>query len=294
MATKKAPAKPAAKPKATYADYGFVGSFLAAHPDVKKVVDQAVKNGWTQQRLEAAVKGTSWWKNRTDAQRQYDLLTKENPKEVARQTDLAKQAITQKAQSMGVTLTDKQIADLATYSVMNKASDGELQTKIAANLQIAGQGQAQGGSAGVTIDALRQGAQTYGITLSDDTLLSYARQIEGGAGNLQGFQDAMREQAKTLYPSIAQHLDRGLTVKDVADPYLQMASKELGVNPADFDLTDPRWTKALTGASGGTMTADEWYTTMRTDSRYGWDKSMTAKQQAFDLGTSLRQMFQGA
>lgn len=288
------PAKPKPKPKATAADYGFVTAFLAAHPDVKKMVDQAIKNGWTQQRLEAAIKTTTWWKTRTDAQRQYDVLIKENPREVARRTNLAKQAITQKAKSMGVTLTDAQVTSLASYSVMNQASDGEMQTKVASFLQIAADGQAQGGTAGATIDQLRQGAQAYGITLSDDTLLKYTRQIEGGAGNVQGFQDAMREQAKVLYPSIAKSLDNGLTVKDIADPYLQMASKELGMNSADFDLTDTKWTRALTGQSGGTMTADEWMTTLRTDSRYGWDKSATARQQAVDLGSSLRQMFQGA
>jgi hypothetical protein len=144
------------------------------------------------------------------------------------------------------------------------------------------------------LDALRSTASKYGITLPPETLTNYARSVIGGQTDVQSYEDAMREQAKVLYPTAAAQLDKGLTVQDVVAPYTNMAATELGINPTDISLTDPKWTRALTGQNGTMMSAADWMNTVRSDPTYGWDRSQSAKTTALSMAQNIRTIFQGA
>jgi hypothetical protein len=104
------------------------------------------------------------------------------------------------------------------------------------------------------------------------------------------------EQAKSLFPGLTAALDAGQTVDQYADPYKQIATQELNVNPADIQWTDPKWMKALnqvdpkTGARTS-MSLDQWLSTLRTDPTYGYDQTNKAGQQAAQLATQLSQRF---
>lgn len=276
------------------ADYGFVTAFLKAHKDVANLVSQAVKHQWTPQRFEVALKNTGWWTKRTDAQRTYDVLATTDPKQAARMVETRTQDITSMASKMGVTLDPTQIASLAKDAVVNGRQDPELQVKIASFLQMAEPGQADQGQASMVLDTLRATAAKYAITMPPETLLAHARGVVGGQSDVGSFEDSMREQAKVLYPTAAAQLDKGLTVQDVVAPYTNMAATELGINPAQISLTDPKWTRALTGQNGTMMSASDWMNTVRTDSTYGWDRSQSAKTTALNLAGNIRSIFQGA
>jgi hypothetical protein len=101
-------------------------------------------------------------------------------------------------------------------------------------------------------------------------------------------EDIFREQAKVLYPAVERQLDAGRTVRDMLSPYLQAAASELGVPPDQMDTFKSKWTVPLTGgAKGGPMTLDEWTKTYRTDKRYKYDQSASAKQAAAGIATEL-------
>ncbi len=278
----------AAKPKQTAADYGYVQAFLKAHPDVAAVVNRARTHGYTSQRLQAEIKSTKWWKTRTDAQRKWDVLSTENPKEAQRQVAEARAAVQANARRMGVTLTSAEEAKYAKQFVVNGSTDVEQSAALAHEFNI-GKGPLSGTAAGAEA-TLKAQAYNYGITLSSGTETKYIQQVLAGTAQATDFEDRFREQAKTMYPSIAKQLDAGMTVHDYISPFLEIASNELGIPAEQMNPADPKWTKMLAGQGGAPMTNDQWLTTVRNDPTYRWNESLNAKQQAASLGSEMTKL----
>jgi hypothetical protein len=286
------PPKPPKPPKKTYADYGFVKAFLDEFTDVKKLVLKAIKDNYTQDRFQMELKNTDWWKKRSDKQRQWDVLSTSNPGEAKKQTADTQKKVSDAATLMGVKLTPAQITALAKTFTANGADDVEIRSVIAGKFAMGKPGTPKTGEAGKSIDALTEEAARYGITLSESQLRAYTRDILAGRKTADGMTDVFREQAKSMYPGAATMLDKGMTVADITSPYLQIAEKELGVPADQMKLSDPKWTRAITGGQAGTpMNADQWLETVRTDKRYGWDKTDNARQMSAQVTSELSKMF---
>ena len=282
-----------AKPKRVAADYGYAAAFLNAHKDVARKVALAVKQGWTPDRLSAEIKDTPWWRKRTEAQRKWDIISAENPKEARRLVDLKTEQIKQMASTMGVTLSDNQAFKMAGHAASRGSTDPEVQSMLAGMWSLDAEGE-DVGQAGTTVDQLRDLAHDYGVVLDPGTLQKQVQQVLSGDQTSQGLVDLYREQAKTLYAPISDWLEKNpsMTVKDYLAPYMQAAARELGTPPDQMDLTDPKWTKVIYGADGTTpMNLDQWTKTIRSDASYGWDKTMGAKSQALQLAAELRNAF---
>jgi hypothetical protein len=104
---------------------------------------------------------------------------------------------------------------------------------------------------------------------------------------LQGQQDFFKEQAKLMYPNAAALFDSGKTLADIASGYFSEAADLLGKSPDEMDLTDPMWTGFLNGADGKILSKDEWVRVIKTDSKYGYDKSQNARNEAATLTDQL-------
>jgi hypothetical protein len=293
--------KKATTQKQTYADYGYVNAFLKAHPDVKKKVDAAIKQGWTPQRLEGEVKTTNWWKNRNESQRKWDLLSAEQAGEKTRLLDAEKRRIENAASRMGVTLSSTQINDFALQSLRDGKSDAEITLGMANKFVLPTDNKAtpgvdesdlMKGQAGTTVTEIRDLASAYGVKVSDTNLLKWTRSALAGDIQVEELEDTFRESAKALYPPIADVLDQGQTLEGFVSPYLDIAARELGITRDMMDLTDSKWTGMI--ESAGVLPADQWTTKIRSDKRYGWNTSTTAKREAVSLVSSLGSIFGGA
>lgn len=295
-AAPKPPAKKAAAPKPapkpTFADYGYVKAFLDKHPDVKAKLDLAIKQGWTPARLEGEVRTTKWYTTRTDSQRKWDLLSTEQPTEAKRQIDAKKAEVNAVASRMGVTLDDAQLDYYAKFSIRDGKSEAELMASLADRVELAPEGTAQQGDASSVVDSIRQSASDYGVTITDANLLAWTRGSLAGTIDPKALEDTFRESAKALYPPLADILDKGQTVKGFVSPYLDIASKQLGLMPDQMDLTDSKWTGMISG--GAVLSADEWTKKLRTDSTYGWNQTEGAKREAMSFVSTLGSIFGGA
>jgi hypothetical protein len=146
-----------------------------------------------------------------------------------------------------------------------------------------------------TKDSIKKLNQAYMIDMSDDAMNMYARQVASGGSDAAQFQKETVERAKGKFPALAGALDQGLTVKQIADPYVQLAAKELEIPDTAVDLADPKWSRALQGFDEGgkprTMTLYEWQRTIRTDAAYGYDRTSSARDQAAQIGESIARTF---
>ena len=115
-----------------------------------------------------------------------------------------------------------------------------------------------------------------------------------GTITTQDFQRQQREIAKKRYGHLADLIDQGVTLEDLAGNYKQTAAKLLEVDPSTIDMSSADYEVALAFGEEGkkrAMTTGEWEKLLRTDSRYGWEKTENAKSEARSLANNLAQAF---
>jgi hypothetical protein len=115
-----------------------------------------------------------------------------------------------------------------------------------------------------------------------------------GGITTQDFQRQQREIAKQRYGHLADLIDQGVTLEDLAGNYKQTAAKLLEVDPNTIDMSTADYEVALAFGEEGkkrAMTTGEWEKLLRTDSRYGWEKTENAKTEARSLANNLAQAF---
>jgi hypothetical protein len=104
-----------------------------------------------------------------------------------------------------------------------------------------------------------------------------------------------RELAKSKYGHLANLIDQGFTMQELANPYRQIASNllertadDVDMSQADFEaaynFTDDKGNKRL-------MTEGEWERVIKSDAKYGWQNTNNANQTARQLAQSIAQSF---
>lgn len=207
-----------------------------ADPEISSILQRAVNEKWGPDEVQGAVQNTAWWKNKTDAERNWLQLLATDPKEAERR--------------------------LNNYDSITK---------------------------------YMQYAAAFGLPMDFQTAARNVDRAVRGDVAPDALTEELRLQAKALYPQLSQQIDAGATVEDIYAPYKQIATSLLGVNDATIRLTDPKWQAPLqyTGRDGQRRlaTTDEWMTLLRTDPRFGYDKTSGARQEAAQFATQIGQMF---
>lgn len=246
----------------------------------------------TAAQITATLQATPYYQSTPQAGRDFDTKTALDPASARQMADDRAQQMLAWARANGLNLSPDQ-ANYASWSTLQKGytTPEQWQRDIMTNIY------AQTATNQMpVVDELHQQAAQYGVPLGDLTKLDWARQIISGGATIDSFDSYLREQAKSLYPSLAGAIDAGVTVRQYADPYAQIASKELNINPNDFDLTDPKWSAPLnqidpkTGARTA-MTLAAWQSEVRKNPVYGYDTTTGARDQAAQFATQLAQEF---
>ena len=110
----------------------------------------------------------------------------------------------------------------------------------------------------------------------------------------EDFLRQQREIAKKRYSHLADLIDQGVSLESLSGSFKQTAAKLLELDPTTIDMSTGDFEVALNFGEEGkrrVMTSGEWEKLLRTDSRYGWEKTENAKTEARSLASSLAQAF---
>lgn len=300
--TTRSEAEAVPEPTISAGQMGYSEAFLKANPDVKSALDLARKYNWTEEQFVRYVESeTDFGKRTTDTQALFDIesvgaKSEEWAKKVADRTALLKQ----QAVAAGVDLSDQEAAEFAKNAVRSGLTDQDTLAFLSSKftmpgLEAAGAPKAKtpAGEAASMVDEIKQMARSYGITVTDQFIQQKVRegmaQGSGWQSWLEGQRGIFREQAKLLYPTVADKFDQ-FTLGDILQPYLNDASELLGINIQQMNYDDPMWTTALNGPNG-VMNRDEWLRTLRTDKKYGYDGTVKARQEYVALADDLLAAF---
>jgi len=149
--------------------------------------------------------------------------------------------------------------------------------------------------AGPTGEGFRALAASYLVPMSAQSLDKWTGNVLRGESTPHDFEAYAKTQAKSLFPELADSIDRGITVEDYLSPYRETAARTLEMSPDDVDWTAPKWSQAVfqTDEKGArkVMGLADWQKTLRTDAKYQYDKTGEARDQASTLAASLLKRF---
>ena len=97
--------------------------------------------------------------------------------------------------------------------------------------------------------------------------------------------------AKAAHFQLSPQLDAGLTLQEIFSPYRDLASRVLEVAPDSIDFNDPKYSVAFGTKDKPSMNLSEWMETLKSDPKYGYDKTSQAKNDARAMVMSMAKAF---
>lgn len=231
---------------------GSLSGLLDSVPELKNIFSQAVSGEWSTGKFQQAVQKSQWYRTHGDSVRQGLALQVADPATWAANIQKANTHVHQLASQLGVSLVGDEANRLAHELVLGAWDDATLQQHIG-SLFKQNNGKAGGsvyGQAAALQQQLKQLAGDYGTGVGPDALNNWTQQILMGQNTIDGYKQFVQTGAKAKYPGLIPQIDSGLTVRQVADPYVQSMAQILEVNPTTVDISnDPTIRKALQGST---------------------------------------------
>jgi len=147
-----------------------------------------------------------------------------------------------------------------------------------------------GGKVGDTMRSLSSYAADMGVFKSPNEITSRSVDVITGKSRQEDILASYRKDAQALYANFAPRLaeDAGLTVRDLANPYIQMMADTFETASDNIKLTDDTIQKAIND-SKGLINLGQFRTMLRNDKRF--ETTSTAKREAADLGSAMLRSF---
>ena len=142
-----------------------------------------------------------------------------------------------------------------------------------------------GGIAGATRQNLKTAAADYGVYFDSE---SAAKQIALGTTTEQEQLDAIKSLAKGAFPGWEKQIDAGLSMKQIASPYISTYANILGIDSAGITLSDNLLKQGLQGTdpkTPGAMPLWEFEKAVRKDPR--WANSKDAMDSLSSTGSTI-------
>lgn len=275
-------------PEELASNYGWSIGFLEHNPELKGLFDQAVKGTWTADKFQAEIRNTKWWKTTSETARQAQALKATDPATYNAQLSAARMQVQMLASEVGAALPSGQLGKIA-ESVLSAGLDEDGIRNILGNYINFTKDGTLTGEAGMHEYTMKQYAASMGVNISDQTLKNQAALVVRKMATTQDFEDQLREQAKSAYPAYSAQIDGGQTMMDIATPYMQTMSTELGLPASSITLQDPLIKSALNGLDQNGKPAGktllDFTTQLRNDPR--WNQTSTARDQAMSVGRKV-------
>jgi len=146
----------------------------------------------------------------------------------------------------------------------------------------------KGGIASTALTNLSTANADYGTGYNQDWINQAAQSVALGTTTEQYWTDQMKSLAKSKYSAWSGQIDAGLTMKQIASPYIQAYSNILGIDPAQVTLDDKLLNQGLQGTDPtkpGAMPLWDFEKAVRNDPR--WATSKDAMVSLSQTGASI-------
>lgn len=226
-------------------NYGLAASFLESDPELANLYSEAVAGTWSTDQFQAKLQETAWWQSNSDTARKLIAEKSTNPAQY--QQDLANKIpeLQEQATKLGVHLSPDGMNTLASMALMLNMNTASIDAYMGKYLELNQQGHFLGYAGQVEL-GIREYARDMGIPLTDDYVDHAVTGIVSGTDSLQAHRANIQTLAEQAFPAYADLIKDGVTVGQIASPYLAAQSKIWETDPNKIDLFDPTLRSALT------------------------------------------------
>jgi hypothetical protein len=285
-------------------EYGDIDDIFATNPELQKLLESAFSEKWTAQRFYNAVTTTNWFKQNAEKLQQrgyYKRIYQDLIKGIAEDDPDRKEKIRAAAGNTeyfrgldsfearletllterGISYTPEQLSLWAEeiYSNANEADNNFINRFLNRKILFSTQ-QRPAGAAADNLSILRSYAQDMGMNLERDyasSLTDWLQRLDRGE-SVQTFKDIIRDQvASTSGEYIGKMIERGLTLKEIYQPYKQLMASTLEISPDEIDLNDQFLRSAITPE--GQINLYDWKKRLRQDDR--WQYTQAARDDVY-------------
>ena len=241
------------------------------------------------------LKQTVYWTTTETSAKKFDELLDVDKK---RLVDKKKLDI---ANSYGdVSFDEATLTQLATNAARLGLTDLSLQQAVYAGALKPGAGGAQTALAGRVLqgadaDRIRSIGRGWNTKITDGQIRSILTGTADPATGLVLTEDGLREQLQAKWKGAMPHLrdqfDAGLTLDQIGSSYKTYASQLLETPEDQINMFEGPYLQAFDNGEGGQLSLSQWIEKVKTDSRFGWQFTKQANQQATDIGLTLARAF---
>lgn len=274
-------------PEDLASQYGWAFSFLNSEPSLSGLFQEAVAGSWSESKFKAKLRETDFWKSNSETVRMALQEKATDPATWAAKVDANKLLVQQLAAKVGAMIPEGELPKLAEQATLMEMNEDQLRQVLAGWIDFTSK--TLGGEAAMYVNGMRQYADSMGVEIDQQSMKNYAQLMIKGLSTTQDFQNFIQDQAVSAFPAFAEQIKAGQTMKSIANPYIQMMSQALEVNPATIGLKDPTILSALNGLDQkGKPTGKnlvDFQNTLRGDPR--WRTTQQAQDKAMNIGTSV-------
>lgn len=270
--------------------YGWAYALLKSDSSLYKVFQDAIKGGWSKEKFVAELRKTSWYRTHSESYRQTEALKYTDPETWRARVRTIYQNITQLAGTMGLRLNWQTMWDMAEDSLSFGWDNAKLRSMLAKYAKPGVGGYY--GEAGNAEDQLREYAYQMGIKIDEGALGGWLRGILQGTRTVEDYKGWLQAQAISAFPTLKEQIMGGMSVRDIASPYMEAMGRILEIDGNALDLYDPTIRTALTNINKETGKAElkplwQFENELRKDPR--WLKTNNARE---GINSTARQVLQ--
>jgi hypothetical protein len=293
--------------------YGDIDEIFKTNPELRTLLEGAIgkvddpNDDYTEGQFLNLLRNTDWWKSQAGIVRQRGFLKRQYQKlvrkldkhdpnyavnleklnaenEYGRGLNSVYNSLQSMAQGMGADLTTEQLNSLASkvYNLGYEGDDGYLTRLLTPYVSTAG---LVGGTAGQTLQALRQTARANGFDLDTKfgaQMNEWVRQVNNGR-NIDDFKNIIREEAaKGQGKYVTDLLRSGYDLDGIYGNYISLMAKNFNIDPTTIKLDDPLL-KNIFNDQGG-IKFNDFENVLRSDARYQGTPGMASEK---DLRQSI-------
>lgn len=283
------------------AEWQWVRGLIREIPEIERLFEQAVADGAFESETGINnfindVVDSDWWKTNNQFARDAFAQRTTDPAAYQARVNDARNYVQQQARAIGATVDPATVEQLAERVVVDgwdqQGREYLLRNELSQRIGADEQGR-MFGTAGATIDTLRQTAARNGLTFDELYYQSAAKSVAQGLTDNAYWERRMREEAASYWPAYSEQIMAGMDAMSLASGYMNLMARTLEIDPNSISLNDPFIRKATTmlDESGNPrpMALWEFQEELRNDPR--WMNTDQAAKSISDIGTSILQRF---
>lgn len=265
--------------------YNYALRVIYADPELTKLFERALnaeKGQWTPQKFNAKLKDTNWYRKGVYYRNAF-VSQKTGGGDWRTSKQNARLAVKDAAVAMGADIDDSTANALALrYIYEGWGEDGR---GVYLNRALTKYLNESKGKNATSIDALRAYAHSYGIKMSEQWYEDATSSMINGRSVLDTWHAAIRNEAKSKYPSLSEQIDSGQTTRSAMSQYISSMGNILELDEQNIDLDDPAMSKAWGSkqnpdGSPAMMSLYDFEKELRNDSR--WESTKNGRKALMD------------